>query len=382
MKIVDYLDKLNKKVSLNVENVIYIKQYYLSMYRYYMLVLYEKGYIDDPTIYDERMIRQNIVDLNIKGMLSSVGNMIISSKRVKYALYKNKSDVQQDFLSALYYALLYREYSISIDEFYEVYGDDIRLRLKLNGGRVASFSDVSLNKANLRVFVNQDETIQKIDLNNYLLSLIGETLGVELSDYSIDKDLSNEDLCDLIDIVFGEEPPTELDGIYASKVHDWFKTYNRSILSHVYSHNSLKILESISSVANLLNPDEIVCIYNTDIYVRKEICTKKYPLGFFSVVGGYEGDTVYSEENVNGFTGEAYTKEYLESEGYSYIGIPILVDDRYVFDREQTTICSESWFKQENVDFYFENKSVNNVSTEADAIQSSKEGTLGILELY
>lgn len=382
MRVFDIITNLNNRTEkVSDDSYLYVKQYYLSMYRYYMLVMYEKGYIIDPTIYNEKIIRQNIVELNIKGLYTTLGNMIINPERVKYALFKNKGKEEQDFLTCLYNVLLYREYSRSVDFFYEAFGSSRNLKLRLKENLVKSKADVPLNKANLRVLVNKDETVRVVSLNKYKLSLIFELLGVDAEDYSIDKDLSCNDLCEVLDVVFGDDPPTCLDGKYSDVIFNWFNNYNRPILSHVSSHFSLRLLDKLSEVVEEVK-DNLVCLYGTDVYVKDKIHTKKYPLGFFGIIGGFDGDHCFTEEKVNGYTGEAYTLEYLREEGYSCIGVPILVGNEYVFDREQTNISSNSWFSQEeNIDFVFESKTISSINNEEDAIQSSREGTLGVLRI-
>lgn len=381
MKIIEYLRIFNKKKKIKQDKYIYIKQYYLSMYRFYMLKLYEAGYIDDPTIFNERMIRRNILDLKISGITSEIGSFILTSDRVRYAYYKNKDENQREFLSLLYDALLYREYSNSIDNMFEAYGCGIMLQLRPEGGNIVTLQGIKLNKANLRVFVNENETLDRNDLNEYKLRKIFEIIGVEYKDYAIDKDLTCEELCEMLDVVFGDNPPKELDGEYADIVRGWFKTYNRTILSHLYSHYAMDLLEEVSNLANSLDLCDIVCISGTDIYTRRNIEYKNYPIGFFNVIGGFNGDTISEEEEVNGYTGEGYTKTYLEEEGFNYIGVPIVVNEEEVYDREQTTVISDSWFKDEGVVFYFENPTIEQVNSEIEAILSTKQGNLGVLKV-
>ena len=122
MRTVEYVGKLNKLSHVaDIDKVCSLKGYYMSMYRFYMLKLYDIGYIEDPTVYDEITIRRNLADLNIVGIKSTIGSYILNSDRIRYTLYKNKGEEQQEFLLLLYNALLYREYCKSIDSLYDIY---------------------------------------------------------------------------------------------------------------------------------------------------------------------------------------------------------------------------------------------------------------------
>ena len=77
MKVVEFINAANKKTSVKVDRLMDMKRFYLSMHRVHMVYLYDKGYINDPTKFDEKQIYSNIVDMRIKGMISMSGEIIL-----------------------------------------------------------------------------------------------------------------------------------------------------------------------------------------------------------------------------------------------------------------------------------------------------------------
>ena len=384
MRTVEYVGKLNKLSHVaDIDKVCSLKGYYMSMYRFYMLKLYDIGYIEDPTVYDEITIRRNLADLNIVGIKSTIGSYILNSDRIRYTLYKNKGEEQQEFLLLLYNALLYREYCKSIDSLYDIYykKDTFTLNVRAEKGMFVPKNDIVFTKANMRCLIEEEYTVGCNTIAYKQLEIMYESIGVPFEDYAIDKDLTIEDTMELIPVIFGNHPPDALDGEYADVVKSWFKKYNRSIESHFYSHNAPTIFDLLEEILNKMEYSSIIAIYKNKIFYKKEIEYMKYPIGFFSITGGYGGDIVSTNEDINGYVGECYTEDYLINEGYNYIGAPIYVNNTLVYDREQINMDSQSWFLAEDIDFEFEEPTILNISNEKDAIQSTKEGKLGIIKL-
>ena len=95
-----------------------------------MLKLYDKGYISDPTVFNNSEMYFNVLDLDIKPMYDSLGRIILSSERVAFSMLKANTE-QKDFLSLLYPVLIYREYSNDLDIFYETFRKVLNLKLVL-----------------------------------------------------------------------------------------------------------------------------------------------------------------------------------------------------------------------------------------------------------
>ena len=50
-----------RKTKTKLKRLLELKKYYLSMYRCYMIRLYDLGYIADPTRYNQKEIIQNLL---------------------------------------------------------------------------------------------------------------------------------------------------------------------------------------------------------------------------------------------------------------------------------------------------------------------------------
>ena len=47
---------MNRKAKVKLKRLMEVKKYYLSLYRCYMMMLYDKGYIDDPTVLNKNKL--------------------------------------------------------------------------------------------------------------------------------------------------------------------------------------------------------------------------------------------------------------------------------------------------------------------------------------
>ena len=94
MRVMDYVKLMNKDKLIKVDRVCQLKKYYLSMYKAYMMKLYDMGYIKDPTKWDVVQIRKNIVDLGIDGLFNTCGEVKLDLYYIQFAICKHrKSEV-------------------------------------------------------------------------------------------------------------------------------------------------------------------------------------------------------------------------------------------------------------------------------------------------
>lgn len=97
MKFSEYLKSVNKtKVHLKLERWVELKQYYMSMFRFYMLKLYDQGYISDPTRFNEEEIKQNLVELGIYDFRNKNGKVLIDSLHADFARCKYKMIMKEE----------------------------------------------------------------------------------------------------------------------------------------------------------------------------------------------------------------------------------------------------------------------------------------------
>ena len=405
MKVVDFIKKVNAKKPLNANKVLELKQYYLSMYRYNMVRLYDLGYIDDPTVFKETQIYKNIIDLKILGMYDLSGKIQLATEWVSYAYHKNRSTEQQEFLTILYYVLKYREYSNDLDRFYETYNKGISLQLYYQGSRVVTRSGIVPSRGSLMCLVQKNETLSELTIKDSLWLIAMKELNIPENDwYSdglFDAGLSHAEEVAFINILLNGE--VSLSGKYANLLEEWLYNHKwsdskmtnvrKGLVDYIYVSYSDFVYKAMFDVVNSVPEDTLVAIYEDTVYVKRPIQRYNVPVGYFAIEAGYE-DTLLSDTNaIFGYTGEGYLRDYLNEEGIPYIGIPVKVihpdmSESYIYDREQVSIEADTWFSQSNVCFEFDEMYKENPFKEQDSLPhilfdiyvSAQKGNLGFID--
>lgn len=382
--------KMEKLSALPTYDIIYsIKGYYMSMYRYFLLCLYNEGYIADPTYLDFKVIRQYIVEENIKGFNSIDGIIKISSRRALYAYYKNKDEDSKKFLKLLEKTLRYREYCESIDNYYDEIIHKKKLITSVFLGQIYISSSLKMDKATARLLSGINYTIDEVNINDYILKLIFDRIGETPEDYSIDKDLSLAQTAELLDVIMGDSPPDTLDGKHAEKIFEWVKSHNRSLISHSYTHEQQAINDKFRELVSRYSKEDVVAGYKTSLFIKRKPKVKYYPIACFRVLVDLDKNGAVEEwyddfENIyslNQYTTELYSEKYLKTEGYRYCGVPVVYKGNLYYDREQIEMDSISWFSSNNVVYEFRVNKKKSIRSEKDAYISSMCGRLGKLPI-
>lgn len=397
MTVSDFLGQ--KKWQISVDSILDLKKYYMSMYRYYCMLLYDSNYISDPTRYNESEIRRNLAELKIRGCTSKAGGLKISVKQIEYCLCINHDVSQQKFLNLLHKVLMYREYSMSLDRFYETYGvGNVCLRFKLNRGFVTSLSNVDFNKAIARLLVEnldrKEGTLSAVrcySMAGYIREKLFEELDIPNLEHQIDDRLSIEDENNLINLIFGYVPPSDLNGENVHKIYEWYSEYSGrsiSLVEELVYKNYYEFIDKLNELIEEISSkgEQVILIQGLNVYSRCKRRTQNYPVGYFTVVGDYDNEDLYEDLGINGYTGEGYSEEYLKSEGYGYVGLPIKVNledkEVYLYDVEQTSVKFDTYFKSEDLDYTFEEGDlIESPETPEDAIHNSHLGVLGRINL-
>lgn len=405
MKVIEFIKKSNRKKNLSSDRLLELKQYYMSMYRHYMMQMYDKGYISDPTVFDKKQILMNIVDLKVKGIYNISGVLQLNSKWVEYAYHKNDNEEVKDFLNVLYDVLKYREYSNDLDMFYEKFGLSVNLQLTQEGARVSSKSSINISRGCLCSMIPSGKTLKVVNIRDSLWEQAMEILGIPEEDWYIDglfdSDLSHEQEVNNINIIL--EGKIKCDGKYSSNLEDWLFKHKWSsdgmsinkqgLVSYIYSSKSNKVFEALSEKLNSVEPNKVLAFQGDEIYLIEDIVNYKIPISHFALISGYE-DTLVCESNyLYGYIGEAYDTNYLEEEKIGYIGIPIKIvtegNEEYLIDREQVDIHTETWFSIENVDFYYEESDLKNPYKDENSLnykmfeifKNAQKGIIGSISL-
>lgn len=375
MKVLDFLDKMNTKKSIKTQRLIDLKGYYTCMYRAAMVKMYDACYISDPTRYDEKEIRSNIVDLDIKSMFDISGILVVDSRQIQYAIYKNKgNEVVLKFLELLKDVIKYKEYCSDINHLYDSCGFSesnrcsVSLGLRTRGAMIEARTDFGISRAIIACFLKPDETAVEMSFNEKLWELAMGILEIPKEKWKIDgildKDLSHEEEVDCIELLLNGLVLSS--GIYSEKLQSWLyehkwksksmTTVCKGLYDFLFSSYSSEVFGIESDVLNT-SGKEILAVQRGTYYTKKKISTYNIPIGVFTVIGNLD-KTLFDGSAMNGYTGEVYSVDYLESEGISYVGCPIELyitprESVLFYDIEQTEIKSDTWFKSEGGDIYF-----------------------------
>lgn len=367
MKFSEYLKSVNKtKVHLKLERWVELKQYYLSMFRFYMLKLYDQGYISDPTRFNEEELKQNLVEMGIYDFRNKNGKVLIDSLHADFAGCKYKDDSEKvKFLKLLYEALKYKEYSLEIDKQYENYGTDLKFSFVMkNSILVTSVCIIDYNKGVFNTLCPDGYCLGSISINEDIFKYAMETLGVPESVFGSDmfvRGLTLEETIKFSDIIL--EGDTTLDGKFAGVLNEWLDTCSKNCKGLYYTtcmEKMSELTEIISSKKDSLG-DDFVILYKDKLYYKKPILKYRLPVGMFICVTTHDEDDIIDTDwsALYGYTGEAYTRDYLDDQRIDYVGIPIQVningEETYVYDSSQLILSVEptSWFEQESNDVSF-----------------------------
>lgn len=364
------------KKKVKSKRIMEVKRYFLSMYRCYMLKMYDMDYIDDPTKFDSQAILRNILDMGIEDFFNYSGKLDLNAKHALFALYKNKHDSERkEFLEVLYNILKYREFSQTVDMLYEEFSfqgktsENIRYAMYLKGAKVIQRSGIDFNEAFARCVSDFDTETKVININEELWDLAMAHLNIpekeRKDDGLLDGSLTHEEEVACIEgILNGYYKVSK--GKYIKRFQGWMlghrwnvnsvhKTDTQGLYDYLYSANVSDIDRIVNDKLNSIEGICILAINKNEIYYNVNRTSYKMPFGVFSVVCDRDIDEyLLPDINIlNGYTGELYTEDRLISDGINFVGCPIILnsssdEEKLYFDLEQTDIQSNSWFSSDD----------------------------------
>lgn len=376
---------MNRKAKVKLKRLMEVKKYYLSLYRCYMMMLYDKGYIDDPTVLNKNKLLKLLVEMNVNDLYTYSGKIELNSDHCLYAMAKNRdNDEIFEMLSLFFKVFKYREYCKTIDNIFEEYSfreRDINLVKTLmvaKGARVVQRSGIPFNTAVGRCISEFMTETKSIDINECIWCLALKTLGVPEEDWYkdgvFDAELSHKDEV--------ENAKGILNGVYVVSggkylpllkewlfKHRWnyeskFKMELLGLYDYVFSSEVSEISKYLDTKLEGLKDYDILAIQDAKIYYNVPRDTFDMPFGCFSIVCGYDEVLSEEKENIYGYTGEAYLEDYLLEEDIDFVGCPIEVQGKICYDLEQTDIKYDTWFKSEEANFEFVDNAVGKYSNE------------------
>ena len=364
-----------RKNKIKVKRLMDVKRYYLSMYRCYMLKLYDMNYISDPTRYDEKQIIRNCLDLGINDIFTYSGKVDITSNHIKFAMYKNKKDGEKyQFLRVLYNTLRYRELSHTVDKLYEEYNyaekesNVIKIGALPKAAMYVQKSGIPFDEAVAQCVSTFSEVTKTVDIKEGIWRISLKVLGLSDEHESLgvfDSSLSHEEEVDCIEGILNGLYKIS-GGKYSEKIQEWLK-YHRWSAESKWKSETLGLYDYIFSsyvqdvealITDKINSIEgtILTIFKDTVYYNVPRDSYEMPYGVFSLVCEVDGEETFLPDGnaITGYTGELYPEQRLIDDDIVYVGCPILMHrsltkiERF-YDLEQTTIETNSWF-EDNTD--------------------------------
>lgn len=362
----------NKKKT-KTKRMLEVKRYYMSMYRCYMVKMYDLAYISDPTKFNEEEIIKDLLYLGINEVFANTGKISLTSSQVQFAMYKNKSNSEKyEFLSILYNILKYREFSEKVDMLYEEYGFQdsdsavIRTNIYPRGALITQKSGIVFDEVTARCISSFEDDTKYLSIDNDLWILAMKVLGIPeedwLSDGIFDGSLCHNEEVECIEGILNGLFKIE-NGKYTNILIDWlfshkwssdvkFKAEMKGLYDYLFSYvNEVEtfLMSKMSEISKIKNAS-LLTIEKDRVYYNIPRKSYKMPFGVFSIVcNAFEEDFLPDGNILNGYTGELYTEDTLTSEGETFAGCPILVNTSVnktdtFYDLEQTSFKCVSWF--------------------------------------
>lgn len=386
MRVMDYVKLMNKDKLIKVDRVCQLKKYYLSMYKAYMMKLYDIGYIKDPTKWDVVQIRKNIVDLGIDGLFNTCGEVKLDLDYIQFAICKHrKSEVISEFLQLLYNVVKYKSYAFDVDNVYEEFnfakGDRQKLNpyLRMSNCKIECGLGSGLTRAVLECMIPENETVHVLYVTKYLWESGCMELDIPREDWNCDglfvEGMSHRDELLNIPLIFNGD--VNVSGRYSDNLNDWLFNHKwkigtainadcKGLYDYLFYANMSGAFDDLSEKLNFLASEgkNLIGVVGNCIYYSEPIKYYNVPMGCFMVLSGDDDDLMPDSISLNGLTGEFYTTEFVVEEGIKYVGCPVEcfyvdsdtgnIDSEFIFDFEQLDMKCDSYFVNEHLEYEFE----------------------------
>ena len=386
MKVRDFVKSVGKSLSLSPSEVFKVKKKYVSLYRANMVLLYDEGFISDPTCFNEKEIRRNVMDYRISGLVQNSGRIVLDSNQVGFALgiKKNLSEEGEKFLKLLQKVLYYRELCKGIDKFYDTNFTQlntsskcsINLGVKMSGTKIITRKPYDISTAILECCFNEKMDGKKVacrTLYNYIFEGALKELGLEgnTEDGLFVKGMPRKDEIAHCDLIL--DGLVSLNGSKAKLLEDWLKCHAwdpmvdvgyKLIKVGLFTYVKYQKMEEMKEwQEKLLNEvidekgiDNVLFMGTDRVYYLEDEDMVDFPISLFVIFCDLQDTISCDDRNVlEGYTGEVYPLDYFtddHSKGF-YVGCPF---ELYYPDSDNTTLVVDL----EQTSFYDPTK--NNVS--------------------
>lgn len=362
-----------ERVVIKSSSIAEIKRYYLGMYHSYLIDLYDKGYISDPTIYNIDEIKENIEDLGIdllKGR--QLTSRYISFVHDYYTVNHKDAKDEIEFLDLLEKMHKMKEISENLDCLWEdkSIGTESKkkvcLMLPSNQGVIKNPYSWNIDEGVLKSAYGLGYTYRFISWGRPLLSFIKTTF--KLPSLDLIKSFNSNLLIKHLPLILnGDVELTGKDGrvleafmekettLNCHCLKDWLLANKGKDIDLIYKKCKVKKENVKAMVEDGLYVQEIADIelpISHFIFATYDFCHNKTE-AFRGIVKGLpessiEVETLLPKANLFlGYSGQVYSLEYLEHNKINYAGVPISLykDDKTIekyVDFEQTELASKN----------------------------------------
>lgn len=369
------------------KRLMFLRGYYLSMYRVYMIKLFDDCYISDPTVFNEKELYRNIAELNITDMFCNSGGLRLTYAQARFAYLKADDDTKKTFLNNLMNALKYREMCCCLDKAYEECGfrdspsNRINLNMCLQGAMILAKSGVEFNHVIAECITEFEDEVKTIDFNEYIWCLCMHKLGIPKEEWRdgglFDGKMSHEAEVECArGILNGVYKVT--GGRYTDVLLRWLKEHpwgekrmsidTKGLYDYIFIERFFEINSVIDALTNVIEKDKdskLLGVYGSLVYYKQKRTSFDVPFGLFQIVNDSEDEERIMPTGtcICGMTGEFYTIDRLDDDGIYYVGCPMVLESGketiFVYDREQTDIKFESWYSYNGAEFSFSEEEGN-----------------------
>ena len=362
-----------ERVVIKSSSIAEIKRYYLGMYHSYLIDLYDKGYISDPTIYNIDEIKENIEDLGIdllKGR--QLTSRYLSFVHDYYTVNHKDAKDEIEFLDLLEKMHKMKEISENLDCLWEdkSIGTESKkkvcLMLPSNQGVIKNPYSWNIDEGVLKSAYGLRYTYRFISWGRPLLSFIKTTF--KLPSLDLIKSFNYNLLIKHLPLILnGDVELTGKDGrvleafmekettLNCHCLKDWLLANKGKDIDLIYKKCKVKKENVKAMVEDGLYVQEIADIelpISHFIFATYDFCHNKTE-AFRGIVKGLpessiEVETLLPKANLFlGYSGQVYSLEYLEHNKINYAGVPISLykDDKTIekyVDFEQTELASKN----------------------------------------
>lgn len=364
------LSDLNKNLrskKVERERIFEVKKRYLTLYRFYLMQLWDSGYLGNPLNFNIVEIRKTLKD--IKGAIDKKGYLNISEESLRYLMIVNKNnEIELEFLKNLYNVIYFKNQVDALDRYYDSLNFDkvsknLKLSLKEKGPFLIVRGGFQACESVIEIFTGAGNIIEKEELVEPIYAFLLENVlgikGEHLGGYFM-KGWSAEEECYCLKYLMSG--CVSLTGSECERISKYIKKGKE------YDSYGYLVRDALSS----LDVKDDCFVMNSDCCFR--INNQDRDTLMFSSIAilddNYDGVVMDVKNNFYGLNAVVYSLEHIERENIKYTGSPFYMFNNgekiVVIDEEQVTDLKLYWWDLVKPELRFDGLAVESINFEDD----------------